>query len=140
MKPTLQEHRKMRCEIVEIFLDTHNEGDVRRLMPILEMPFIISSPEGHEVICDARELYDHFNHSIPLFKANNMEIVPNYSHMRELCDDFAIHYEKTEVVRNEEEESHLELLSDFVFLMRYDGDQWRIYHMINNIQSPPPPK
>lgn len=140
MEPTLQEHRKMRCEIVETFFDTHNEGDVRRLMPILELPFIISCPDGHEVICEARELYDHFNRSIPLFRENGMEIIPNYSHMKELCEDFAVHHEVTEVVRKEKDESHLELLSEFVFLMRYDGNQWRIYHMINRIDEPPSPK
>lgn len=137
MKPTLQEHRRMRCEVVETFFDTHNEGDVRRLMSILEMPFIISCPDGHDVICEERELYEHFNRSIPLFRQNCMEIIPNYSRMKELCDDFAIHHESTEVVRTEEGEKHIDLLSEFVFLMRYDGEQWRIYHMINCIQAPP---
>lgn len=138
MKPTLQEHRRMRCEVIETFFDTHNEGDVRRLMPILELPFIISDPDGHEVIRHERDMYDHFNRSIPLFRKNHMKIVENFSRMRELCDGFAVHHESTEVVRMEKGQTHIDLISEFVFLMRYDGDQWRIYHMINSIQEPPP--
>lgn len=140
MEPTLQEHRRMRCEVVETFFDTHNEGDVRRLMPILELPFMISSPEGHEVIWSEKELYDHFQQSIPLFHTHNMEIIPNFSRMQELCDGFAVHHESTEVVRTEQEEKHIDLISDFAFLMRYDDGQWRIYHMINRIYELPPPE